>query len=659
MNPKIFFRTTVLAGFLAWAVAPNASRAGTFFSDFNSGSAPAGTMVTGLAVVSTDGGYTNSGCVKLMDEFTAGTGDFIITEDLNGGKPAVSFTAGFKALVGSHGNGADGFSFVFDPNLDQSGTWGEEGTGTGMTVEFDTYPNGAPDTAPSIDVMIGGTEITNVWFPGIRAGDWVDVVIQLNPDKTLTVIYDGVYAYSNYALPSSYTPALGSQFGLGARCGGTTDNHFIDNLSIVTHTNLTPFVQAMGPQGRRVQANSPIHIVLADSGTQVNPSSVALQLDGHTVVPTVNKVGARTTIDFTPPAVFMPLSKHTVSVAFRDNASTPEQFSLQYEFGVQPVWKTLFSDDFEHRNLGALDMDYAGPNASANGDLAGNPWFGPLPPNLRVITNENGIFPHSGTNMIRGAYSPQDFDQDWINLAYRFNGSNAYTGNIRLDWWFYDPIGAAGDNGTNFQDYAAIGYYNTAPTDTDYPGSGSLNAGPPTQVQRLCLGAASNLSASGNNGQYDPNKYQVRVVNADDGYSAQLAGWFNLPTDRSIGWHHGRIVVGPALANSANLVDFYLDDMVNPVFSHNAILNYGYNVIELNAMFKSVSAYYDDVSFAVVQPVLSTTRSGSSLTLTWDGTFVLQSAPDVTGPWTDLPSAASPYTYDMTSGPKQFFRVHN
>ena len=76
----------------------------------------------------------------------------------------------------------------------------------------------------------------------------------------------------------------------------------------------------------------------------------------------------------------------------------------------------------------------------------GNPWFGPAPPNLRVVSAGGGLSsgaagPHSGSQMVT-ASAASDFDQEWVNIANRFepNGLN-YFGNIALDWWFYAEEG--------------------------------------------------------------------------------------------------------------------------------------------------------------------------------------------------------------------------
>ena len=51
----------------------------------------------------------------------------------------------------------------------------------------------------------------------------------------------------------------------------------------------------------------------------------------------------------------------------------------------------------------------------------------------------------------------------------------------------------------------------------------------------------------------------------------------------------------------------------------------------------------------------SVTRDGTNLVLTWT-TGTLESAPDVTGPWTPVPNASSPATVPIT-GPRRFYRL--
>jgi hypothetical protein len=62
------------------------------------------------------------------------------------------------------------------------------------------------------------------------------------------------------------------------------------------------------------------------------------------------------------------------------------------------------------------------------------------------------------------------------------------------------------------------------------------------------------------------------------------------------------IIVGPMLADGTNDVMFFIDDLTNPTLEHNSVTNFGYNVIELNGDYGTVSGYYDDVNFSLVTP---------------------------------------------------------
>src|SRR2546423_2838905 len=68
------------------------AQAGAFFSDFNSGSTPAGSTLYDAAVIEGTGGFTNSGCVKLTKAVGSVQGGYIIN-DLDAGQPVVGFTA--------------------------------------------------------------------------------------------------------------------------------------------------------------------------------------------------------------------------------------------------------------------------------------------------------------------------------------------------------------------------------------------------------------------------------------------------------------------------------------------------------------------------------------------------------------------------------------
>jgi hypothetical protein len=253
--------------------------------------------------------------------------------------------------------------------------------------------------------------------------------------------------------------------------------------------------------------------------------------------------------------------------------------------------QVIFSDGFEGYVAGnsPLDANVAGPNAGPNGG-PGNPWFGPAPPNLRVVGSGGGLSSgaaatHSGNNMVT-ASALSDFDQDWVNLQARFGGGTPYFGNIYLDWWFYDPTGAGN---SNYRDYAALAYYNSAngTGGLDYPASSGGNLNPGGSLQRLSLGASNPTG-------FDNTKYQARVVGATDGTAS--GQWFNVGA-RSVGWHEGKIVLG-APNGASTLVSFFIDG--TDVLDHAIQTANGVNVIELNDGFGNTVGNYDDVSLGVV-----------------------------------------------------------
>jgi hypothetical protein len=50
-------------------------------------------------------------------------------------------------------------------------------------------------------------------------------------------------------------------------------------------------------------------------------------------------------------------------------------------------------------------------------------------------------------------------------------------------------------------------------------------------------------------------------------------------------------------------------------------------------------------------------RTGTSVVVVWAGTFQLQRAPNVQGPWTTVINAVSPYMESTAGVPSQFFRL--
>jgi hypothetical protein len=291
---------------------------------------------------------------------------------------------------------------------------------------------------------------------------------------------------------------------------------------------------------------------------------------------------------------------------------------------------TNFFDDFESYSISSnvtygrfgTPLDYN--DLRAVNSASTDPWWGPSPPNFfTFVSGQDGASAHSGNQMIGGAYTSVtsgDNDETFLNLSYRFNGGQLYYGDVMLDWYFYDPGTAdAGDQ------LSLANFSSRVPATSDSSGF-LIPAGP---VQHLFIGTWQNLNTT---------KYQASVFGASDGtlgrISRNIAGntkYFDTSVSRSVGWHHARIVVGPAdpgthVANAK----FFVDDMSNAAFSHDLPPgNVGFNSIHLMACSiyspatSETAGFFDDVTFQVVndpyiiqQPVNQTIAPGSTATFT-------------------------------------------
>jgi hypothetical protein len=157
----------------------------------------------------------------------------LIVNDLWPGERLGQFTATFNALLGGGTSPpADGMAFSVANDL-PNGTFGEEGAGHGLSVCFDSFDNGGGE-APAIDVKWNDIVIAHTMMPSVETGgQFVPVVIQLDPDGTLDVTVAGQPIYADLA--TGYVPILGARFGIGSRTGGLNENAWIDDLSIVAY----------------------------------------------------------------------------------------------------------------------------------------------------------------------------------------------------------------------------------------------------------------------------------------------------------------------------------------------------------------------------------------------------------------------------------------
>lgn len=298
----------------------------------------------------------------------------------------------------------------------------------------------------------------------------------------------------------------------------------------------------------------------------------------------------------------------------------PNDVALSAVFG-----KAKFIESFESYVTGGVSIDSlckndsVGPNQSSNG--SGNPWWGSNPPNGRV----NPCNAHFGSQSMRGTAGNC---RDFYNLQYRLNSGTPFSGNVYLDWWFYDPLGPGGSTVNFCGDYTALSYFSGIPIGADYPSPVPDPMG--GMVQQIAIGMSDDLSTG-----YDPTKYQVRIQGDVAGYHN---GWSNTSATRSVGWHHARIVVGPKKVSNTNDISFYVDNMsVASIGPLDSVTINGYNIIDVNTMMPvagspaspngcQYSKYFhfsavDDISFGALPNLPGSSAAGplgtSQITWNW------------------------------------------
>lgn len=210
---------------------------GVFYSAFELGLLPTGTATGGVARVDTVGGYNNTGSLKINDALGSQSGWFVVS-NLTPGRPVLGIEASFKLrIAGGSANPADGFSFSFATNAVASlnGAGYEEGTVNGLSICFDNYDSGGGE-APAIDVKWDNVVVGSVKVPKISSPDYQDVQLTLRADGKLTLRFGGTNVYTDLQTP--YTAREGD-FVLAGRSGGQIESHWVDDLSITAHVNLT------------------------------------------------------------------------------------------------------------------------------------------------------------------------------------------------------------------------------------------------------------------------------------------------------------------------------------------------------------------------------------------------------------------------------------
>ena len=224
----------------------------------------------------------------------------------------------------------------------------------------------------------------------------------------------------------------------------------------------------------------------------------------------------------------------------------------------------LLTDDFESYPLGdSAAFDAAWPVQTA-GVIKPVITAGPASPNTSQVVS----FPANGAN---NTGRRQHTFADTIPTV---------AAPITWSFDFYDPVGNTG-TASNRQ-FAELYANNEA----------SANA----LVQLVAMGvnstAAAGIPTPGGTAQAaNGAKYQARIAFGPAGGGA---GWFNLQTNRSVGWHNFKAIL------DGTKIDFYVDDVLDTSFTNTAAAvgtSVGYQEARIGSGQSSTAggAFFDNV----------------------------------------------------------------
>ncbi|HEV8541323.1 MAG TPA: hypothetical protein VGR78_02920, partial [Verrucomicrobiae bacterium] len=598
----------------------NAPDAPDLVFDFDDGEVPFGSRTWGNATVDPASGDGAGGGLILVPNLSAQTGSFVI-DDYTGGAIVNGFTASFKLKIGpSLAKPADGFSFSYGTNIPNAVFPApQQGVGPGLAVSFDIYDNGNGE-APAIDVFYG---VDPAQVPQNLTGNilhqpmplsalvtsrYVDVVIKMNTDGNLDLLYDGqVIAYH---LQTPFSPIAGGRWGFASFAGGSPGDIYgafegIDDIQIEASTLSTEaYLASMAPLGNNVSAFPVIKVDLVDLNTTVDTNSIHLQFNDTPVAPAIsyNPDLLDTTVSYPVPALLAPLSTNLVSIVWSDSAGTTHTNTSTFKVGAYatlpgptaPLSSTNNAPSGFRVRIYQLTTSLTPTAVFAEGVLAGEK--GTNVADL-TLTDENGYF----TDPSFASVIDYDVNSSPLGLS-TFPGIPGIT-----------------DSKENFAAeiltdiaFPKAGFYQMAVRSDD---GFVLTEGDPNSP--ITLGAFEGTREPSDTvfgfTVPQPGIYPFRMVYYQVGGGASLR-WSSINSD-------GKQV----------------------------LINHPKDPTALKA--------YQSVTGGVEQPRMAIIRSASGIVITWTGGGSLEATSSLRNPsWAAVPGAASPYTVPPDNGLK-FFRV--
>ena len=216
--------------------------------DFDTAS-PLAYAFGGSGLLGTGDGVNGSN-MAILTTAENGLNGVLVIDDFNAGTPVTSMIAAFAVrLGGGTSPPADGMAFVWGNDIGNSTAptlFGEEGSGNGLIVSFDTYANGGSDV-PGISLKWQGSLLAEKPMPFsalLSDPDYFPVVIKIDADATADVLFNNEVIFYDVSLPG-FSSLSGGNFIWAARTGGLNQNAFVDEISLFTTTASNPATDAL------------------------------------------------------------------------------------------------------------------------------------------------------------------------------------------------------------------------------------------------------------------------------------------------------------------------------------------------------------------------------------------------------------------------------
>lgn len=581
--------------------------------DFDDGEVPFGSLVFGTAQVDPSAGINGSGGLVLTRAVNDQNGSFVV-QDFNSGALVDSFTVAFRLKIGpGSAKPADGFSFSFGPSIPNATFPApQQGVGPGLAVSFDIYDNDNGE-APAIDVFYGVDpasvplnytgNIVHRALPLSRLvqSRYVDVIIRMNSDGKLDLLYDGeVIAYQ---VQTPFVPTAGGKFGFGAYSGGQNALQALDDIQIATTLSSGgAYVSSISPIGNNSSGQPEIAVTIADQDTTFDTNSFQLQLNNNSITPNiqVNDAARTTTLRYQVPSLLAPLSTNTIRLVWTDSGGQGRTNTANFQVGA---YVTLPVDSVHALGTGSnpgfkVRIYQIATNLTATTAFAESVLAGERGDNIADLTiaDENGYFtdPSATTTIDYDVFAaPQGFST--------FPGIPGLT--------------------DSREDFAAEILANI-----EFPQAGFYQMG----------------------------------IRSDDGFRL-YAGDLNSPV--VVGFFEGERqpanTIFGFVVPQAGIYPFrllYYQSSGGASLRWFSATSTGQQVLINDQANSTALRAYQTVSGGVTPTRLSVTKSATGITITWSGGGVLETTPALGQSWQTVSGAGSPYNISNPTG-VAFYRV--